>query len=286
MTPQEKKSLDDAFLSSAKDGNLHDVKKYFMQGADINAKDDKGYDSLKYAADNGNMEIATFLIANGADINAESIAGNNALSFAASKGHLEMASFLIAKGIDKDHQNHIGNTPLIEAVHQKQAEMVRTLLSCKVSLDPQNEKKLAAIHFVRDLPTLYILLNAGADINAQAASGLTPLMLAIRSNYEIFAKTLVDAGADIRLKDAEGMTALHYASSWGWDESLLHALVEAGADVYAKNNRGLTPTDIARNRHHKAFEQYMTECMRAQQLAFKKGLSRPIRAPKTIKFKP
>jgi hypothetical protein len=56
------------------------------------------------------------------------------------------------------------------------------------------------------------LLAAGADVNARAKTGTTPLMFAARhnKNNEVI-PVLLKAGADVKAKNSDGKTALDYA---------------------------------------------------------------------------
>ena len=56
---------------AARDGNIEAVKQHLADGADVNAKLDRGYTALHYAAHEGHKEIAQLLIAAGADVNAK-----------------------------------------------------------------------------------------------------------------------------------------------------------------------------------------------------------------------
>ena len=69
------------------------------------------------------------------------------------------------------------------------------------------------------------LMQAGANVSGQCASGLTPLHVACRGQAVLVATLLLAAGIDASLRDARGCTALHYAAqtaNWGLF-SLLHA---------------------------------------------------------------
>jgi ankyrin len=60
-------------------------------------------------------------------------------------------------------------------------------------------------------------------------------------------KLLLQAGGDVNAKEARGLTPLHEAARWGWNE-VVTFLVEAGADLTAKDTRGLTAVDSAMGR--------------------------------------
>ena len=69
------------------------------------------------------------------------------------------------------------------------------------------------------------MVQAGANVNKQCASGLTALHVACRGQAVLVATLLLAAGIDGGLRDSRGCTALHYAAqtaNWGLF-SLLHA---------------------------------------------------------------
>ena len=91
------------------------------------------------------------------------------------------------------------------------------------------------------------LLN-GADVNAAAHDGITPIMLAESIEME----PLLKAGADVLAVDAAGNSVLHHFASrydrWGYDSDELAAVLAAGASPDAKNHDGKTPSDLLRER--------------------------------------
>ena len=56
-----------------------------------------------------------------------------------------------------------------------------------------------------------MLLNNGADINAQDKNGMTPLMLAAGMGHSQATQTLLDNKADVHARNNAGMTALVWA---------------------------------------------------------------------------
>ncbi len=91
-------------------------------------------------------------------------------------------------------------------------------------------------------------LRNGADVNAAAHDGITPIMLA----ESIEMKPLLKAGADVLAVDVAGNSVLHHFASrydrWGYDSDELAAVLAAGASPDAKNHDGKTPSDLLRER--------------------------------------
>ena len=72
--------------------NVEAVKKYLDRDGDMNAKDERGYTPLLYAARFGWKEIAELLIAKGADVNAKVLEGGTTLHLAAGKAARELSN--------------------------------------------------------------------------------------------------------------------------------------------------------------------------------------------------
>ena len=81
----------------------------------------------------------------------------------------------------------------------------------------------AAIYFDKPV-TLKVLIEAGADVNAQDSDGATPLTLAAQEDNPMIVMELIKAGADVNLTRHDGATPLHMAAQNG------HEGCAAGAD--------------------------------------------------------
>lgn len=98
------------------------------------------------------------------------------------------------------------------AIAQDDAEAVKAALAEEDELVSFNDAGLtplmAAAAAGADPAVLGVLIDGGADINRQAASGVTALMLAARQADATTVLYLLNAGADPTLQDNEGNTAI------------------------------------------------------------------------------
>ena len=83
---------------AARDGNIEAVKQHLAEGADVNAKGEKGETPLHGAAFTGRMEVVELLIENGADVNAKDEDGGTPLLYVTLSGHKETADLLRQHG--------------------------------------------------------------------------------------------------------------------------------------------------------------------------------------------
>lgn len=72
-----------------------------------------------------------------------------------------------------------------------------------------------------------ILIEAGADVNARDADGLTPLMAAVVQDHAAIVELLLKRGAEVNARDGRGRTALALATELE-REKCIPVLVSAG----------------------------------------------------------
>lgn len=105
----------------------------------------------------------------------------------------------------------------------------------------------SALHIVvarRDLTWLEFLIGKGADINARDNRGVTPLVLAVDSNFTQGAAYLIARGARINDSNDAGETPLITAVH-NRNIELIKLLLRAGADPDRADNSGRSARDYA-----------------------------------------
>jgi ankyrin repeat protein len=99
---------------------------------------------------------------------------------------------------------------------------------------------------------LWMLLDAGADLEQTTGAGNTALLLAANSDEKTYRtalrpyalRALLEAGADIR-KECRGRTALHHALFQNQDPGSVLLLLEHGSDPNKRDQDGQTPLMLA-----------------------------------------
>ena len=104
-----------------------------------------------------------------------------------------------------------------------------------------------------------LLIESGADVNAQNEDGIAPLHLAA---YGETVNILIKNGSKIDLESARGETPLYIAASEQDGFGVIAALLDNGADPTHKNIDGVTPIDAARLRGEDDMVKLMKEYIR------------------------
>lgn len=114
---------------AAKSGDLEQVQRLVVEGADVNAKTTRNETPLMIASLAGQGEIVNYLLQRGADIDARNSSGLSSLHAAAYAGHTEIVSLLVVKGAEvNDAENRFGVTPLLLASEENHIKTVRELI--------------------------------------------------------------------------------------------------------------------------------------------------------------
>ena len=93
--------------------------------------------------------------------------------------------------------------------------------------------------------TVQDCLGTGADPNARAVDGFTPLHLAaLLSQTPETVTALINAGADPNARAEFGLTPLHRAAAHSQTPEIVTALINAGADPNARDGDGRTPFEL------------------------------------------
>jgi ankyrin repeat protein len=184
----------------------------------VGDRDKNGDTPLHVASLHGQVAVAQVLLEAGAEINARNSYGAftpaDLWDVLGSSNHKDPVSLLTVHGVDSQDMKN-GYTPLHLAMfsvgHKKMVEL---------------------------------LVSKGADVNAKAASGATPLFFAVLRDQKDDAQILIEHGADVNIPDAYGDTILDCALHLQYG-SMIQLLVDHGADVNAVDQSGHRPLSYA-----------------------------------------
>ncbi len=112
VTESEKQAPRDIVVLAARAGDVDGMQKALAAGADVNARDVKGWTALMRMADQGSMLLVEPLLASGADPNLRLADGATALFIAVVRGHAEITAALAKADADPMIKGPKGKTVL------------------------------------------------------------------------------------------------------------------------------------------------------------------------------
>ncbi len=249
-----------------------------------------GLTPLLQAVRQNSYEAAEALLAAGADPNKTDPETRTPLLVAVANAHWDMAKLLIDKGANADdgsivelvevkvhdaivhasshHVDQLTSTDVLKLMLAKGAKPDTRLpvlmpqkkaFGTDIITGPADMTALYRAAKAGDLPTMQVLLAAGADARVALKDGVTSLMTAAGQGLDPgdgqptpptddlrkqAIQLLVDNGADVNAADINGVTALHFAASNG-NDAIVQFLAEKGASLNLKDKRDRTALDAA-----------------------------------------
>jgi ankyrin repeat protein len=149
--------------------------------------------------------------------------GTKALEIAVNKGNYLVVKSLLEAGVVPNIREYADDSPIL------------LLASSQASYFKNNDKE-------NRMKIVQILLEYGADVNARAGNGESPIFAAVTLNNLSLTKLLISQGADVNIKN-ESSTPLKNAvfncNNPNWDENkkqtakeIVKVLLAAGANPY------------------------------------------------------
>lgn len=142
------------------------------------------------------------------------------LALAAAAGDTSEVRALLAKGVDPDGMDRHGLTALHWAAREGRVEAMRTLVAAGAGVDRRDAAAngwtplMHAIH-KRQTAAAYLLMQAGADVNARAGATAIPIIMAAGYGETEIVRELLLKGADPRAESSGGVNALWSAAGGG-----------------------------------------------------------------------
>ena len=265
--PLPRRALQPADLPAAASvGDADAVRRLIELGMSIDAVDAQGCTALLRAAGGGHRAVIDLLLARGADPKVAARTGATPLSAAVSMRQIEIVDRLLAAGATLEQRLPGDVTVLMLAAALGLPEVCTRLLAAGANINATDAQGLTPLHCAalfgftcrdrRRLLALFdALLLAGADPDAPAAAGVTPLLLLLGARAEpgtscdediVIAgmERLLDEGASLDTRDPRGFGPLHLSALHGLLK-VTQQLLRDGALPEVRDALNRTPREIA-----------------------------------------
>ena len=169
-----------------------------------------------------------------------------ALHYASFCGIHDVAEFLIVEHSQDVNARGFGDqeTPLHVASRQGHADVVLLLLEHGADADAQDYLKCSSLFRASEeghVEVARVLLEHGVDTEARDNDGWNPLERTSYGGHVGVAQVLLEHGANVKTQDSYNRSPLHYARG----EEVTRLLIRHGFDASALDDYGLTPLHTA-----------------------------------------
>ena len=237
----------------------------FERGAEVNRRDKHNQTPLLLALGRDWFKLMRILLERGADTNAQNYNGKTPLHILLEcqtnneEEALNSARLLFERGANVNRRDNDNETPLHLAMRRAWFKFAQILLEHGADATAEDYNGKTSLHILSESKTkdegnainhVFSLLKFGVDVNSRDKGDDTPLHLAIRRAWFMFAQVLLERGADATAENNKGKTPLHMLpESRTNDEcnALNHALLlmEFGVDVNRRDRDDETPLHLA-----------------------------------------
>ncbi|KAL3461971.1 ankyrin repeat-containing domain protein [Aspergillus heterothallicus] len=236
-----------AFHLAATAGNAELVDPLLKAGLDIDEEDRLGRTPLFVATMNSSLDFMRELIRRGANPN-RAAHEQSMVWCAISRNYTAGLRVLLEAGADISSPSvRDGNSILHELVATGVSrEIVQLLLDNGADPHAVGPAKRTALHHAvahGRYKLVQPLIHGGTPIEAEDDNGDTALLMASRTSCEGTRELLI-YGANPNARASDGSTPLHHSSSHS-DPEIYTCLITAGADITAKDESGQTPLHAA-----------------------------------------
>jgi ankyrin repeat protein len=194
---------------------------------------------LMFAANKGYTDIVRLLLDKGVPVDIrDEKSGATAMMAAAGGGKIDTVRLLLDRGANPNARSFADWSALMYAAAFGATHFPVTALLVErgAEVNAQNNLGNAPLQLVAhnsgDTDTVIFLLDKGAKIDAQARDGWTALIDAIDTNHVTAAKILIERGANVNIAAQTGWTALMAAALKNQGD-VAAMLIAKGADVNA-----------------------------------------------------
>lgn len=247
-------------------GDADAVRRLLDLGMPVDATDNQGCTALLRAAGGGHRATVDLLLARGADAGRAANSGATPLSAAVSMRQTDIVDGLLGAGAELEQRLPGDVTVLMLAAALGLPDLTARLLTAGANVHASDAQGLMPLHCAalygftaRERPRLLALFDtlllAGAEPDAAAAGGVTPLLLLLGARAEpgtacdedtvlVALDRLLDEDVTLDAQDPRGFGPLHLAALHGLLR-VTQRLIRAGSDPDLRDALNRTPREIA-----------------------------------------
>ncbi|XP_053270395.1 ankyrin repeat and SOCS box protein 3 [Pleuronectes platessa] len=249
----------------------------------VNSLTHEGESACYLAAQRGHLAVVRLLLKAHSNINQLTNDSSCPLYAAVDGGHKEVVELLVRKGAEVN-RTHTPScwTCLHQAVFKGHSDIVRILVNvCHLeALDDHDISPLFVAAQYGKQECLEILINAGANVNIQAADLATPLLIASQEGHQACVDLLLDHGADPNKACSDNWPQLpiHAAAEFG-HIGVLRRLIAVTDRVCDRDDNMVSPLYIAIHSHQSSCVELLLRegySPNAQDCTRSLGLSSPL----------
>ncbi|MFN5381852.1 MAG: ankyrin repeat domain-containing protein [Alphaproteobacteria bacterium] len=217
----------------------------------LNVKDEKRRSPLHIAVEKGNKDLVKRLIAKKANVSSRDSKKRSPLHIAVEKGNKDLVKLLLDAGADVNALDFKYISPLHIALKSKNQEIETILLNapgidCNIRDVYGCSPLFFAIKIMKDVELVKLLLQKGADVNAELVTGgfERPIHSALKhGSEECINFLLAQDGIDFNVQDENKDTPLHIAIM-NMNSDIANKLIEYGANPFLANHHKYRSVDL------------------------------------------
>lgn len=231
------------FLLAVTAGNLPIAQALLSSGSDLHARGHCGTTALHIAASHNYCDIIEWLLAGGAQLDVRNEFGGSPLHDAVTAESLEAAALFLREGADL-WGSHEVSLLIHEVSYYGAFSMLKLLLGAGAKVNSVSDCgswPLRDACEAANADAVSFLLREGADPNL-TSTGETALFAAVSSDSIECVRMLLEAGADVNAQDVDGWTCLFCLRS----ERVADLLLNHGASPGISDQCGKLPEDWER----------------------------------------
>ena len=257
------------FGKAVRTGNISLVKRYLIQGVNINKRDKKGYNFLMLAAESGQKDVLNQFYKQNPNLKAQNQFGETLLIVAIKNSQEDIALGLLKKkeaNTFVNIQDKQGNNAFLLAVKYNLTSLLLPLVNAGANFYAVDSNNRSAYDYAKDKnqkQVLNILQKIG--FTRKKSKKIAPfvvqkeekspfanwsaLMIASWRGDMGAVSDLVNTTTDINRQDEQGHTALSRAAWKGFDD-IVKLLIAHGADINLQQIDGATALHWASEQGH------------------------------------